>query len=127
MLLPDGDEVEAIATAHVPLMDFFGNCLPKCCHTHAPMHGTGPSRKLSNIRYLRPTMVLPILIGTSGNVAAGTHMPQHKRSACGTVQNPQSRTQRSDARHRAVCAQTKGIFRPNPVHDSPVARASGSA
>jgi hypothetical protein len=26
-------------------------------------------------------MVLPILIGTSGNVAAGTHMPQHKRSA----------------------------------------------
>jgi hypothetical protein len=26
-------------------------------------------------------MVLPILIGTSGNVTAGTHMPQHKRSA----------------------------------------------
>src|SRR5438128_10526713 len=26
MLLPDGDEVEAIAPSHVPLMDFFGNC-----------------------------------------------------------------------------------------------------
>jgi hypothetical protein len=81
MLLPDGDEVEAIAPSHLPTMDFFGNCMPKCCHTHAPTHGTGPSRKLSNVRYLRPTMVLPILIGTSGNVAAGTHMPQHKRSA----------------------------------------------
>ena len=46
---------------------------------------------------------------------------------CGTVQNPQSRAQRSDARDRAVCAQTEGIFRPNPLHDSPAARASGSA
>src|SRR5262249_56006022 len=62
-------------------MDFFKELLPKCCHAHSTTHGTGPSRKLSNIRYLRPTMVLPILIGTSGNVAAGTHMPQHKRSA----------------------------------------------
>jgi hypothetical protein len=81
MLLPDGDEVEAIAPSHVPLMDFFKELLPKCCHAHSTKHGTGPTRKLSNIRYLRPTMVLPILIGTSGNVAAGTHMPQHKRSA----------------------------------------------
>jgi len=81
MLLPDGDEVEAIAPSHVPLMDFFWELLPKCCHAHSTTHGTGPSRKLSNIRYLRPMMVLPILIGTSGNVAAGTHMPQHKRSA----------------------------------------------
>jgi hypothetical protein len=81
MLLPDGDEVEAIAPSHVPLMDFFKELLPKCCHAHSTAHGTGPSRKLSDIRYLRLTMVLPILIGTSGNVAAGTHMPQHKRSA----------------------------------------------
>src|SRR5215831_6851290 len=34
--------------------------------TDAPTHGTGPSRKLSNIPYLRPTMFLPILVGTSG-------------------------------------------------------------
>src|SRR5262249_2330918 len=66
MLLPDGDEVEAIAPSHLSPMDFSGNCMPKCCHTHAPMHVTGPSRKLSNIPYLRPTMVLPILVGTSG-------------------------------------------------------------
>src|SRR6516225_3506424 len=26
MLLPDGDDVEAIASSHVPLIDFFGNC-----------------------------------------------------------------------------------------------------
>src|SRR6266567_206113 len=87
MLLPDGDEVEAIAPSHVPLMDFFKELLPKCCHAHSTTHGTGPSRKLSNIRYLRPTMVLPILIGTSGNVAAGTHVkprgrqPGHYRRA----------------------------------------------
>jgi hypothetical protein len=81
MLLPDGDEVEAIAPSHVPLMDFFGNCCQNAVTPTRPTHGTGPSRKLSNIRYLRPTMVLPILVGTSGNVAAGTHMPQHKRSA----------------------------------------------
>ena len=62
-------------------MDFFKELLPKCCHPTYPMQGTGPSRKLSNIRYLRPTMVLPILIGTFGNVTAGTHMPQHKRSS----------------------------------------------
>src|SRR5262249_28173188 len=37
-------------------------------------HGTGPSHKLSNIPYLRPIMVLPILVGMSGNVAAGTHV-----------------------------------------------------
>jgi hypothetical protein len=74
--MSDGDEVEAIAPSHLSSMDFSGNC-----HAHSTTHGTGPSRKLSNIRYLRPTMVLPILIGTSGNVAAGTHMPQHKRSA----------------------------------------------
>src|SRR5262249_6956011 len=30
-------------------------------------------------------MVLPILIGTSGNVAAGTHMPQHKRSTARSI------------------------------------------
>src|SRR6266699_3269660 len=51
MLLPDGDEVEAIAPSHVPVMDFFKELLPKCCHAHSTTHGTGPSRKLSNIRY----------------------------------------------------------------------------
>jgi len=75
MLLPDGDDVEAIAPSHVPLMDFFWELLPKCCHTHAPTHGIGSSRKLSNIPSRRPMIVLPILVGTSGNVAAGTHMP----------------------------------------------------
>src|SRR5215510_16469711 len=48
--------------------------MPKCCDTHAPTHVTGPSCKLSNIPSWRPMMVLPILIGTSGNVAAGTHV-----------------------------------------------------
>src|SRR5262245_31750505 len=57
-------------------MDFFKELLPKCCDPTYPMHGTGPSRKLSNIPYLRPMMVLPVLVGTSGNVTVGTHMPE---------------------------------------------------
>src|SRR5215471_4116522 len=72
--MSDGDEVEAIAPSHLSPMDFSGNCLPKCCHTHAPRHGTGPSSKLSNIPYLRLAIVLPILVGTSGDVAAGSHV-----------------------------------------------------
>src|SRR5215467_5429702 len=74
MLPPDGDEVEAIASSHLSPMDFSGNCLPKCCDTHAPTHVTGPSCKLSNVPSRRPMMVLPILVGTSGDVAAGTHV-----------------------------------------------------
>src|SRR5262245_5475995 len=73
--MSDGDKVEAIASSHLPILDFFGNC---SCHTHAPTHVTGPSCKLSNIPYLRPTMVLPILVGTSGNVAARTHIKSHE-------------------------------------------------
>ena len=74
MLLPDGDDVEAIVPSHLPTLDFFGNC----SHTHAPTHGIGPSRKLSNIPSRRPTMVSPILIGTSGNVAPRTHIKSHE-------------------------------------------------
>src|SRR5215831_5701756 len=74
----DGDKVEAIAPSQLSPMDFSGNCLRKCCDTNAPTHVTGPSRKLSNIPYLRPTMVFPILVGTSGNVATGTHLKPAK-------------------------------------------------
>jgi len=72
--MSDGDEVEAIASSHLPPMSLFWELLPKCCDTHAPMHVTGPSCKLSNIPSRRPMMVLPILVGTSGHVAAGTHV-----------------------------------------------------
>src|SRR5215831_2197901 len=54
MLLPDGDEVEAIAPSHLSPMGFSGNCLPKCCDTQTPTHVTGPSCKLSNIPSWRP-------------------------------------------------------------------------
>jgi hypothetical protein len=76
--MSDGDEGKAIASSHLPPMDFSGNCMPKCCDTHAPTHVTGPSCKLSNIPYLRPTMVLPILVGTPGNVAPRTHIKSHE-------------------------------------------------
>src|SRR6516164_11626085 len=59
-------------------MNLFSELLPKCCHTHAPTHVTGPSCKLSIPPYLRPTMVLPILVGTSGNVAPRTHIKSHE-------------------------------------------------
>src|SRR5262249_59159323 len=65
-------------------MDFFKDLLPKCCPPTYPMQGTGPSRKLSNIPYLRPMMVLPVLVGTSGNVTAGTHV-KPRRFAVGTA------------------------------------------
>ena len=45
---------------------------------------------------------------------------------CGIVQDSQSRAQRSDAGDRATFPQAKGIFRPNPIHDSPAPRAPGS-
>jgi hypothetical protein len=79
--MPDDDEVGAISPLAPPPMDFFGNCGRNAVTPTQPMHGTGPSRKLSNIRYLRPTMVLPILVGTSGDVAQRTHIPEHARSA----------------------------------------------
>src|SRR5437016_2178231 len=72
----DGDEVEAIAPSRLGTDGLFWELLPKCCHIARHTHGTGPSGKLSNIPYLRPTMVLAILVGTSGNVAAGTHTLQ---------------------------------------------------
>ena len=56
----------------------FWELLPKCCHTHAPTHVTGPSCKLSNIPSRRPMMVWPILAGTSGNVAPRTHINSHE-------------------------------------------------
>src|SRR6516165_5304037 len=61
-----------------PRTFLFWGLLPKCCHTHAPTHVTGPSCKFSNIPYLRPTMFLPILVGTSGNVAPRTHIKSHE-------------------------------------------------
>ena len=48
--------------------------MPKCCDTHSSTHVTSPSRKSSNIPHLHPTMVLQIFVGTSGHVAAGTHV-----------------------------------------------------
>jgi len=65
-------------SSHLPPMNLFSELLPKCCHTHAPTHVTGPSCKLSIPPYLRPTMVLPILVGTSGNVAPRTHIKSHE-------------------------------------------------
>src|SRR5262249_2025308 len=56
----------------------FWELLPKCCDTNAPTHVTGPSCKLSKTSYRRPTMVLPILAGTSGNVAPRTHIKSHE-------------------------------------------------
>ena len=50
----------------------------KCCDTHAPMHVTGPSCKLSNVPSRHPMMVLSILVGTSGNVAPRTHIKSHE-------------------------------------------------
>src|SRR5258708_21244189 len=79
MLLPDGDEVEAIVSPHLSSMDFSGNC---CCHTHAPTHVTGLSCKLSNIPSRRPTMVWQILVGTSGDVAFGTHTTAQQAARC---------------------------------------------
>ena len=74
----DGDKVEAIAPSQLSPMDFSGNCLRKCCDTNAPTHATGPSRKLSNIPYPASAMVFPILVGTPGNVATGTHLKPAK-------------------------------------------------
>jgi hypothetical protein len=76
--MSDGDEVEAIASSHLPPMNLFWELLPKCCDTHAPTHVTGPSCKLSNIPSRRSMMVLPILVGTSGNVAPRTHIKSHE-------------------------------------------------
>src|SRR5439155_23121559 len=75
--MADGDGVEAIAPSHLPPMNFSWR-LPKCCDTHAPTHVTGPSCKLSNIPSRRPMIVLPILVGTSGNVAPRTHINSHE-------------------------------------------------
>jgi hypothetical protein len=75
MLLPDGDEVEAIAPSHVPLMDFFGNC------PHAPHAWHWSITQIVEHSLPASHDGFANLIGTSGNVAAGTHMPQHKRSA----------------------------------------------
>jgi hypothetical protein len=72
--MADGDEVEAIAPSHLPPMNFSWRLLPKCCDTHSSTHVTSPSRKSSNIPHLHPTMVLQIFVGTSGHVAAGTHV-----------------------------------------------------
>jgi hypothetical protein len=71
--MSNGDEVEAIAPSHLPIMAVFWESLQKCPHTYAPQHGTGPSRKLPNFPYRRLTMVLPILIERFGDVAAETH------------------------------------------------------
>jgi hypothetical protein len=62
-------------------MDFFKELLPKCCHPHLSHAWHWSITQI--VEHLLPAshMVLPILIGTSGNVAAGTHMPQHKGSA----------------------------------------------
>ena len=76
--MSDGDEVEAIASSHLPPMNLFCELLPKCCDTHAPTQVTGPSCKLSNIPSRRSMMVLPILVGTSGNVAQRTHIKSHE-------------------------------------------------
>src|SRR5215813_3795527 len=76
--MSDGDEVEAIASSHFRDELISGTCMPKCCDTHAPTHVTGPSCKLSNIPSRRPMMVLPILVGTSGNVAPRTHIKSHE-------------------------------------------------
>jgi hypothetical protein len=76
MLLPNGDEVEAIVPLAPSNSGLFWELLPKCCHPTHPMQGTGPSRKLSNIPSLRPMMVLQILVGTSGDVTAGTQLPE---------------------------------------------------
>jgi len=76
--MADGDGVEAIAPSHLPPMNFSWRLLPKCCDTHAPTHVTGPSCKSSNIPSGRPMMVLPILVGTSGNVAPRTHIKSHE-------------------------------------------------
>src|SRR5262249_24933445 len=62
----------------LPLRTFHRGTFLGTVHTHAPTHVTGLSCKLSNIPYLRPTMVLPILVGTSGNVAPRTHIKSHE-------------------------------------------------
>src|SRR5262249_9846832 len=74
----DGDKVEAIAPSQLSSMDFSGNCMRKCCDTNAPTHVAGPSRKLSNIPYPASHDGFPILVGTSGNVATGTHLKPAK-------------------------------------------------
>src|SRR5262245_63568674 len=39
-----------IAPRTFQLWTFLGTVLPKCCHTHAPTHDIGPSRKFSKDR-----------------------------------------------------------------------------
>src|SRR5262249_21192680 len=78
MLCPMGTSLRQIAPSRLSPMDFSGNCLPKCSHTDTPTHVTGPSCKLSNIPSWRPIDVLPILVGTSGNVAPRTHIKSHE-------------------------------------------------
>jgi hypothetical protein len=76
--MSDGDKLEANC-ALAPFTDgLFWELLPKCSHTDTPTHVTGPSCKLSNIPSRRPMMVLPILVGTSGNVAPRTHIKSHE-------------------------------------------------
>src|SRR5215470_15694979 len=76
--MSDGDEGKAIASSHLPPMDFSGNCCRKAV--------TLAYRRMSLVHhancrtFLRggPMMVWPILVGTSGNVAPRTHIKSHE-------------------------------------------------
>jgi hypothetical protein len=69
MHMSNGDEVEAIAPSHLPIMDFFGNRLS---HLRAPAWPWSVTQ-IAELPYRRLTMVLPILIERFGDVAAETH------------------------------------------------------
>src|SRR5262249_38616423 len=83
-----------------PRTFLFWELLPKCCHVHSTTHGTGPSRKLSGIPYPRPRIVLRILAGTSGDVAAGIHV-KPPRMAAGTLSARRSQDAELCGRNRA--------------------------
>src|SRR5262245_31694179 len=109
MLLPDGDEVEANCSSHLSPMDFSGNCMPKCCHTHAPTHVTGPSRKLSKTSYRVPRWFCQFLLEHQGAVAAGTHVkpgawqPGHGRQSVSRPSSFTVGTTRRNGTRRLIC------------------------
>jgi hypothetical protein len=58
MQLFDGDPVEAICLSPRTRSTLFGSCCRNAIRPHSLTHGTGPSRKLSNIACRHFTMVL---------------------------------------------------------------------
>jgi hypothetical protein len=93
----DGDPVEAICLSPRARSTLFENCCRNAIGPTRLTHGTGPSRKLSNISCRHLTMVLPILVGMSGNVAAATHLT---RFIPADVGNPEQRSRdRNHASH----------------------------